>query len=195
MKETFNIFLSTPINDLPVELKNFIPKPLKFKSLILIGSGGPEMWQHFSAAREIKPTLLDEFSKQKIINWGKCELNEDLSQQFIYPNDQTHFPLQQLARHLNFSHQSPLGIDISFEYGLWFAFRALVATKKEMDLKSSRPFISPCLNCLERPCLSAAESISQARLLCPYQNHMRYCEDQIEFHERFFSQTTSQPQS
>ncbi len=191
MKDLFNIFLTIPINDLPAELKNTIPEKLQLKSLILIGSGGPQMWSHFKKSKN----TLDDFSKAKIIDWGKSELNEDLSGQFLYPNDENNFPLQKLSRYLKFSYQSPLGIDISLEFGLWFAFRGLVATKKEMASQDLKAFTSPCESCSHKPCLDEMKNISKARLLCPYQINMRYSNEQILFHERALGTSIFPPRS
>lgn len=156
---------------------SFIPKE---GSLLVFGNGGSEFWK--------KATVpLDDYSKDLIIKFGNESLNEDLTNNFLYPHDSLTIPLQQLGRRLNLCAQSPLGIDIHPEYGLWFAFRAVVFSKQHLEEKLLPTFQSPCESCKEKDCLKG-ESFRKKRLACPIGAHHRYSDEQLDYHEKISSQ-------
>ena len=177
-----NIFASIPCSQLTQDLKSHIP----FKatgSLVVLGSGGPSFWKNFPTPLNPQLHPLDSFCRDQILQWGKYGLQEDLSQKILFPRYDLHFPLQQLGRFLNLCAPSPLGIDISQEYGLWFAFRGVFITEKTLPVKMNESFKSPCEGCRDRHCLNFADDFIKARLSCPIKQEERYSVKQLAYHQ------------
>lgn len=180
-----NIFASIPCSHLTAGLKSHIPFETK-GSLVVLGSGGPSFWRNFSSPSVLNPQRhpLDNFCRDQILEWGKEYLQEDLSQKILFPRYDLHFPLQQLGRFLNICVPSPLGIDISQDFGLWFAFRGVFVTDKVLTMNVNKSFSSPCEACSGKPCLNFPEDFNKARLSCPIKQEERYSEKQLAYHQR-----------
>ena len=117
--------------------------------IILVGNAGPSMFNRFW--RERKPAIdsLDEWCRQVI---GK--LADELDARAVFPFDRPALPFLQWAKRSGASHQSPLGLNIHADFGLWHAYRAALIFAAAFDIppiKSKRP----CDSCAGRPCLSA----------------------------------------
>ena len=69
------------------------------------------------------------------------------SVELLFPVIDIMFPLQKLTRFLNYSHKSPIGLDISLEFGLWFATRAVGLVNEKLDKNEYLKFTSPYINC------------------------------------------------
>lgn len=180
-----NLFAATAIEDLPEEiLTNFKDQGIPTKdyhSLILIGHGGRRFWQ--SLSRPITPSehpidqkslkMMEEFRSQTLSSHSHLSL---------FPSANFLIPLQKLGRALNLSHPSAMGIDINESFGLWFAFRGVFLTSAQVPKVMNNAFSSPCLSCVERPCLMK-EDFWEKRLACPYQESSRYDDEQISYHQ------------
>ena len=116
-----------------------------------------------------------------MFDFAEAVLDSDI--EILFPNDHYTLPLQKIARHLNLSSQSPIGIDINNEFGLWFAIRGVFLTSKKLPLLPREKNISPCDTCIEKPCLLSS-SFTQARLNCPIKIEHKYKDSQIEYHQK-----------
>lgn len=172
LKLGFNIFLSIPVKDIPEDIYSFSSEQKK-KNLLLIGSGAQLLWD--TIQDKASPDFLDKHTLESF------NVIEDQEKEILFPHENIFFPLQKLARFLNFSHQSPIGLDISKEFGLWFAFRGVVLTSEALELTMHLPYSSPCSVCANKECLTVAD-LTQARLLCPYMSEQKYSDDQIIYH-------------
>ncbi len=204
-----NIYLNIPRNSLNEKMiKELDPLLINFKSLILIGNGGPDFWiknkndfQNPSLTSLENP--IDEFCKNVFLK------NFDLKKNVLsYPLLKPNVSLLELSSIAHFSHPSPLGIHISNEFGVWFAFRMLILSNEDLEEKISSPFSSPCKNCINLDCLqscpASATSLEDfqfspcfeyrllkhspcqfnciARKSCPYKSEMTYPKEQVEYH-------------
>ena len=176
-----NIFLSTKVSDLPENIYPFSEEQKK-KTLCLIGHGGRELWKHIPD-RDI-PHPIDSFCLKQMQLFGENTLNNDI--EILFPHDQIILPLQKLGRFLKLSHASPLGIDISNEFGLWFAFRGVFLTDKTMPLIKLQDSTSPCESCIEKPCLSFNDA-SLSRMKCPFKKEHQYTSEQRHYHQQLTS--------
>lgn len=118
-------------------------------------NGEHKMWQVFSASNEFSdggPDPLDRWTKRIVGNIAK-----KAGLAVRYPFGEPHYPFQAWAMRSRSLKPSPLGILIDLEYGLWFAFRALLLLpEKPEDLPQLMPTgLHPCDHCTEKPCLSA----------------------------------------
>ena len=124
------------------------------RSLVMLGNMGPEMWQAFQAAPESgdgQPDSLDRWSRRVI---GR--LAEGLGAAGLYPfGGPPYHPFVAWAKRAGPVAESPLGILIHPDYGLWHAYRGALAFAEPLDLSPQAPVPRPCDTCDEQPCLSA----------------------------------------
>ncbi|MBC7714234.1 MAG: hypothetical protein H7177_12900 [Rhizobacter sp.] len=176
-----NIFLSARVIDLPENIFTFTDDQKK-KTLILIGNGGKTLWEKIPDFSVQNP--IDDFSISQMKWFGENILKSDI--EILFPDDNQLIPLQQLGRFFNLSHQSPLGIDISNEFGLWFAFRGIMLTDKTIPLKIKPVSTFPCESCIDKLCLTTTE-INDARLKCPIKIVHQYKSEQRNYHQKVLS--------
>lgn len=122
-------------------------------TLFMIGNAGGAMWRVFAAAPEAadgRPHPLDRWSARVL---GR--LADELSGAAILPSDGPPYPpFVAWAKRAAPVRESPLGMLIHPDYGLWHAYRGALALAERLALppRDERP--SPCASCAERPCLS-----------------------------------------
>ena len=123
------------------------------RTLVLVGNAGPALWGAFvrSAEHDGKEDPLDRWSARILealaARWGARAL---------FPSDgPPYLPFIAWAKRAEPVAESPLGILIHPDYGLWHAYRGalIFAERIELPVRGDRP--RPCDTCLERPCLSA----------------------------------------
>lgn len=178
------------------------------RTLVLIGNTGSTFWPRFQAApeyRDGRPQPLDRWSERVITG-----LARELGAQPLFPFTGPPFhPFQRWARRAETLHVSPLGTLIHHRYGVWHAYRgALVFDYRLGDLPDAAAAVSPCLSCVDQPCLNTcpvgafrpagfdvdacaahlagpndcAGAGCQARNACPAGKPFRYRRDQHRFH-------------
>lgn len=178
-----NLFSAIKISHLPEELQNIF-KAYNKDTLCLVGSGGKSLWEHLPHPLNLDQNPIDNFSREQMNLFAKNYLGSDI--EILFPHDSITLPLQKIGRAVNQSAQSPLGIDISPEYGLWFSFRGVFLTNNiPIDIINSS-FSLPCNVCTDKPCTNSSE-IKEARLLCPYKNEHQYTLSQRQYHENALS--------
>ncbi|MBY0413966.1 MAG: hypothetical protein K2Q18_07365 [Bdellovibrionales bacterium] len=169
-----NIFLSVKVSDIPSDLFTFSPNQRE-KYLILLGAGGKTLWKNLPLPIKHDEHPIDKFTLFHIKEFSKNILQDD-DIEIIFPNDHYLLPLQQLGRFFNLSKPSPIGIDISEEFGLWFAYRGAFLTSKKIPSSFKKVFSSSCEACSARPCLI------DGRISCPYKIEEQYSDSQIQYH-------------
>lgn len=175
-----NIFVSANVRDLPENIFPFT-EIQKTKTLCLIGNGGTALWEQLPHPLNVLDHPIDIYTKNKMIDFAGSALDSDI--EILFPNDGYTLPLQKIARVLNLSSQSPIGIDINNEFGLWFAIRGVFLTSKKVPLSHHEINISPCDTCNDKPCLLST-SFAQARLNCPIKCEQKYKDSQIKYHQK-----------
>jgi len=124
--------------------------PLKdYKNLVLIGHAGTDFWKALTDANVQTDNPVDDFSTEITQSFIANYLN-NTSYEWLYPSPNYVIPLQRLARLANWSQQSPLGLDISPTYGLWFAHRACFLTNADLEPSVEIAQVSPCDSWLAR---------------------------------------------
>lgn len=173
-----NIFLSTKVNLLPDDLFPFSNEQ-KNKTLCLIGNGGRSLWEKLPHPLDVSTHPIDLYTKNKMQEFAHI-LEDEI--EILYPNNNYTLPLQKLGRALNLCSQSSIGLDINSEFGLWFAFRGVFLTSKDIQNTTLENIASPCETCLEKPCLRTSD-IANGRLKCPVKTEHQYHPAQIDFHK------------
>jgi hypothetical protein len=134
--------------------------------LALVGNIGSSYWPQFSQSPEFadgEPHPLDRWSRRVAE-----DIAQRLSLQAVYPFDgPPYFPFQQWAKRAEGLEQSPIGVMMHPEFGLWHSYRfALLgrfalpgagsgvektaAVNLSADESSAA---STCLSCVSKPCL------------------------------------------
>lgn len=107
---------------------------------------------------------IDSLSK-KLTHRFCTEFIQDPAYQLLFPSDLS-IPLQRIGALLGWGQVSPLGVGISGEYGLWFAYRSAFLTHVALPVSENTPPLSPCDVCVDKPCIShcpaAAVSVDNA---------------------------------
>lgn len=184
------------------------------RTVVLLGFTGREQWSTFATSTEFSdglPHPLDRWS-QRVMSI--------LARQFgaaaLYPfTGPPWWPFQRWAKRAERLYESPLGILMHADYGLWHAYRGALLLKDEIDIPPIRNWPNPCESCRTRPCLSAcpagalsggryaAETCREhlladhhtntcstsgclARYACPVAAEHRYSSAQASFHVQAF---------
>ena len=183
------------------------------KALALVGNAGSSYWPVFRASAEFSdgdPDPLDRWSRRVAE-----AVAAEFSLQAIYPFEgPPYLPFQRWAGRAEGLRQSPIGIMMHPEHGLWHSYRfALVGTGFDTT-PGPADVESPCLACHDRPCLTTCpveafdgkaydvgactrylkstpqaechESGCQARNACPVAPRLRYLPEQARFHLQAF---------
>jgi hypothetical protein len=174
-----NIFLSTKVNSLPEDLFPFSDEQ-KNKTLCLIGHGGKSLWEKLPHPLDVSTHPIDLYTENKMQEFAKNTLEDEI--EILYPNNSYTLPLQKLGRALNLCTQSSIGLDMNSDFGLWFAFRGVFLTLKDIPDIALEKTSSPCETCFEKPCLITSD-IVRARLCCPIKKEHQYLPAQIDFHQ------------
>ncbi len=121
-------------------------------ALVLVGNIGSSYWPVFSQSPEFldgEAHPLDRWS-QRVAEAIAAELPVEPVYPFQGP---PYYPFQQWAQRAEALEQSPIGVMIHPDYGLWHSYRfALLGTEFEVDQARS-PGASPCISCDAKPCL------------------------------------------
>ncbi len=123
------------------------------RTLMMVGNAGPEMWRAFAASPgyDSAPDPLNRWS-ERVIGTVAAELGAKALFPFGGP---PYLPFIAWAKRAEAVAESPLGLLIHPDYGLWHAYRGALAFAGAIDLapRDRRP--RPCDTCVGRPCLSA----------------------------------------
>lgn len=123
-------------------------------TLVLAGNAGPDLWPLFNKSPEYADGAADPLNR-----WSTRVLSalaEELGAEALFPfTGPPYRPFIAWAKRAEAVTESPLGMLIHPDYGLWHAYRGALAFAEPLDLpaKDARP--SPCLTCQDKPCLSA----------------------------------------
>lgn len=187
--------------------------PTDKPELVLVGNIGSSYWPIFSQSAEYldgEAEPLDRWS-QRVAN----QIAAELAVLPVYPfTGPPYYPFQQWAQRAEALVQSPLGVMMHSEFGLWHSYRfALLGAEFDVAHEAVSAE-SPCLACESQPCLhrcpvsaidgngydvercasyllqtTQAECLSRgclARYACPIAADLRYLPEQGKFHLRAF---------
>ena len=123
------------------------------RTLVLAGNAGPEMWRAFTAAPEFgaEPDPLDRWTA-RVLGAVAAEMGGEALFPFGGP---PYRPFVAWAKRAEPVAESPLGILIHPDYGLWHAYRGALVFAETIDVPARIERPRPCDTCTEKPCLSA----------------------------------------
>ena len=124
------------------------------ETLLLVGNAGPAMWRAFAAAPEAgdgKRDPLDRWSRRVIGGLARA-----LGGAAHFPSDGPPYrPFATWAKRADAVADSPLGILIHPDFGLWHAYRGAIALADAIALPARDARPRPCDACADKPCLAA----------------------------------------
>lgn len=119
---------------------------------LLIGNIGSSLWFSFQTSEEFndgQKNSLDRWT-QSILQPVAHELKADVR----LPFGEKIWPFQQWAGKATGMKQSPIGLFIHPEYGLWTAFRGAFMFDADIQFNQKLVEWHPCDRCAEKPCLT-----------------------------------------
>lgn len=181
--------------------------------LALVGNIGSSYWPQFSQSPEFSDGAanpLDRWSRRVASGIAR-----KLSLRPIYPFEgPPYFPFQQWAKRAEGLEQSPIGVMMHPEFGLWHSYRFALLGSGLAGQTTQLSAASPCLGCVDKPCLhtcpvdafdAAGYAVERcadflhdrpqadchrlgcmARNACPVAIDLRYVPAQGSFHLRAF---------
>lgn len=124
--------------------------PGEARFAILVGNAGSAMFDRFARERDPSRDRLDDWCAPILDALGR-----GLGATVHFPFDHPPLPFSRWGRRARAGHASPLGLNVHAEFGLWNAYRALLAFPDALDLPERPEEPSPCAACPDHPCLSA----------------------------------------
>lgn len=137
------------------------------RTVVVVGSGGPQLWRSFRAAAEADPRLitghkdpLDRFVRDQV---RAIDPHPDASRRWAFgDNSETpSLPSQPLALAAGFGWRSRLWLIIHPVWGPWLGLRAACFTTEALPLTGPQRGASPCEGC-PAPCVSACPGSAMA---------------------------------
>ena len=179
------------------------------RTVVIVGNVGGAMWPRFRAQEPAGPDPLDRWTRSVL-----GPIADAFGAGFVHPSDEPFQPFQRWAQRADDVWQSPIGLLVHPDHGLWHAYRgALLFPVEVVGLPTVGGRTSPCVGC-PQPCLTTcpvgafrhdgydvescaghvrsdadprcAEAGCAARLACPVGLVERYGPDQMRFHMRAF---------
>jgi len=122
-------------------------------TLVMVGNVGPDMWRHFASAPEFAdgPDPLNRWSARVL-----GEVAEAVRATVWFPfSGPPYLPFVAWAKRAAPVVESPLGILIHPDYGLWHAYRGALGFAERLALPPADRRPRPCDACAAQPCLGA----------------------------------------
>ncbi len=188
------------------------------RTLVLLGNVGVGLWQSLAASSEFsdgRPDPLNRWS-ERVIGLLAADLGAGVHFPF---GGSSHLPFVAWAKRAEPVRESPLGMLIHPDYGLWHAYRGALAFAEMIDLPPRATRARPCDTCADKPCLTACpvgaftatgydvaacgghiaavagsdcmELGCRARRACPIGHEYHYNTDQARFHMAAFLRARS----
>ncbi len=190
-----------------------VKAPPGIRTLVLAVACRESMWREFRASPEFgdgSPSPLDRWSRRVL-----DAVADDLDCVALYPfGGPPYWPFLSWAKLAGGLWQSPIGLSVHEEYGLWYSCRGALAFADDFDILPPRTTTAPCESCDGQPCTKAcpvgafqsgsydvdrcaahlsttegAECLNRgclARRACPVGATYTHAPERAEFHMRAF---------
>lgn len=121
------------------------------RTVIVVGNVGGTIWQRFRREERDVAEPLDDWTRRML---------EPVAARFgagyVHPSDEPFIPMQRWAQRADDVFDSPIGLLIHPDHGLWHAYRgALLFGEPVVGLPPTGRSASPCASCADQPCRTA----------------------------------------
>lgn len=124
------------------------------RTVVLVGNTGDSMWPVFSRSPEAadgRPDPLDRWSRRVL-----ADIAAGFDGRACSPNDGPPWPpFVAWAKRAEPVTESPIGILVHPQYGLWHAWRGAILLGRRIALPPPDRRPAPCGTCVDQPCRSA----------------------------------------
>lgn len=131
-----------------------VEAPPGIRTLVLAVASRENMWREFQASPEFgdgNPSPLDRWSRRVLE-----AVATDLDCIALFPfGGPPYWPFLSWAKMAGGLWQSPIGLSVHEEYGLWYSCRGALAFSNDLDMPPPRDTAAPCESCSGRPCTKA----------------------------------------
>ncbi|MEP1208679.1 MAG: ferredoxin [Rhizobiaceae bacterium] len=123
---------------------------------LLIGNIGSSQWPAFSKSNQLSDGQPDPMNRwtQAILSNLATQLPSLGIGEIRYPFGEPNWPFQDYARRALGIEQSPIGLLIHPQFGLWMAFRGVLIFSARFEVPKPYPSTHPCVSCQDKPCLN-----------------------------------------
>lgn len=122
--------------------------------LALLGNAGPALWTAFSQERRDEPNPLDAWTRRAAASIVAALAGRFERPRAVYPFEgPPYMPFQRWALRSGLAAQSPIGLLIHRDFGLWHAYRCAILLDVPLP-EPTAPTTRPCDDCPDQPCLA-----------------------------------------
>ncbi|MEW5703868.1 MAG: hypothetical protein AB1781_04690 [Pseudomonadota bacterium] len=129
-----------------------LPSGRRVGTVILAGNAGPAMWEAFAVsaeARDGKPDPLDRWTVRVLSSVAAA-----IGAALLFPFGPGARPIFRWAKRAEGIAQSPIGLLIHPDYGLWHAYRGVFCFETRHPVPPPLTAAKPCEGCVAKPCLT-----------------------------------------
>ena len=128
-----------------------LPGGRPVRTVVVVGNVGGAIWQRFRADERAVRDPLDDWTRRMLE-----PVAERFGAGYVHPSDEPFVPIQRWAQRADDVFESPIGLLIHPDHGLWHAYRgALLFPDRVEGLPPVGERSSPCLACPDQPCRTA----------------------------------------
>lgn len=136
-------FHARPEDDVPT-----LPDGRPVTTVVVVGNVGGAIWSRFRADERPGPDPLDDWTRRMLV-----PVATRFGAGYVHPSDEPFVPMQRWARRADDVFESPIGLLIHPDHGLWHAYRgALLFAEPVAGLPVTGVRVSPCASCRHQPC-------------------------------------------
>lgn len=138
-------------------------------TVVVVGNVGGAIWSRFRAAERRVPDPLDDWTRRVL-----RPIAAEFGAEYVHPSDEPFVPIQRWAQRADDVFDSPIGLLVHPDHGLWHAYRgALLFPGPVSGLPRVGTRSSPCVTCVGQPCRTTCpvdafetdDSAGEARLV------------------------------
>lgn len=139
-------FVPVPSDDVPS-----LPDGRPVQTVVMIGNVGGAIWPRFRAEQRRVTDPLDDWTRRLLE-----PIAAEFGAGYVHPSDEPFVPVQRWAQRADDVFESPIGLLIHPDHGLWHAYRgAFLFPDPVADLPTVGRRTSPCSTCTDQPCRTA----------------------------------------
>lgn len=124
--------------------------PTEVGTVVMVGNAGPQMWHAFEAARPDSTDPLNDWTVKVL-----TAVADRFGARAVFPFEGPPYaPFLAWAKRAEPVFETPIGMLIHPEFGLWHAWRGALLFSENIEIPAVETRPAPCETCADRPCLT-----------------------------------------